>query len=857
MIQFMLFYTFAIITFLLGVSTFFQESKQSKSNWYFLIACISSTLWSISDGLLAIGTNEAILVFLRGVLLAANFVIHPTVILFYAYNSGIKSKLISALIWLDIAAAILIYPFSNLAGSAIWHPVSYGMSYTLIPSAGNLAVMVFNFYSVFVDIVILGLWVKKSVLKRERRQTKLILGMYIMAIPTAVFNLCFPVMGRPAISFGAVCQFGLVCTIFLFSKKYNSFSISTFNLADYIYSSVNVPMLVLDSDGQIRLANACSADFFGVSSQFLPGKTLPNLFLLDERTFELRKQHHPGEPTMFTYDTDCIISQKKCSLSLTYIYDAYDDLICAIVLVSDMTDKIQMIERLHELNLAAEAANKAKSAFLANMSHEIRTPMNAIIGMSDILLQEDLPDQVEEKIAAIKTSGNGLVEIINDILDISKIESGKFEIIEAEYNLSNLLSETLNLLQNRVKAGVKLEQEVDKKLPLFLWGDSIRIRQILINIIGNAIKFTNQGYIRLHADFESVDEQNVWLVFRVEDTGIGIKAEDIEKLFGAFDQVDTRKNRAITGTGLGLAISKNLAELMGGEISVVSEYGKGTTFTIRIRQKLTGHKEIIIEQPMVKKTEHKQEHSEKSFQGAHVLVVDDHELNLRVAKGLLGLFKIDADIAGGGVEAIKLVQQKHYDIIFMDHMMPELDGIETTEQIRALGGTYQALPIIALTANAVAGAKENFLQAGLNDFLSKPIDKTALSNILEKWLSKEEHMLEQLSNIPGLNAAAALERMGGMESVYRETLTYFVQGVAPSIAKMEHSLQQHDLPLFAIEVHGVKGYLATIGNNDLSALALMLETEAKAGNEKYCNKNFAGFAEAYLEFGAAVMGALG
>ncbi|MDR1657294.1 MAG: response regulator [Deltaproteobacteria bacterium] len=368
-----------------------------------------------------------------------------------------------------------------------------------------------------------------------------------------------------------------------------------------------------------------------------------------------------------------------------------------------------------------QTAYQAKTQFLSMMSHEIRTPMNAIIGISEILLNDSTLEESPRKyVEDIKTAGTALLSIINDILDLSKLELGKMSLTMVDFSLKTLLDN----LQNMTKflaadKNINIVFDISPQLPTYLFGDDVRLRQVLLNIIGNAIKFTSAGHVTLKVQAESLG-----LVFSISDTGIGIKNEDLPFLFEAFNQLDSAKNRHIKGTGLGLAVSKYLVELMGGTIEAQSTYGEGSTFKIKI-PKVEGQKPLIS----------KKSKSSLNFGGeVMILVVDDNELNLTVASGLLRIHGIKSDKAISGQEALKKVANTNYQLIFMDQMMPEMDGLETTAKIRAMGGRNKEIPIIALTANAMSGVKETLMAAGMNDFLAKPIQRDELTAILSKWV---------------------------------------------------------------------------------------------------------------------------
>ena len=403
------------------------------------------------------------------------------------------------------------------------------------------------------------------------------------------------------------------------------------------------------------------------------------------------------------------------------------------------------MEEMERLMHEAEESNEAKSTFLANMSHEIRTPMNAICGMADMLLDEELTEQGREYALTIKSSGDGLLSIINDILDFSKIESGKMPIIPEEYYFASLIRDVVSMMEVRVKdRPVDLVVRVPDSAPRMLYGDTGRIKQILINIMGNAVKFTHEGTVTLEVLWQETEQNMGRLTFSVTDTGIGIRKEDMAKLFDSFEQVDMKKNRGVEGTGLGLSISKLLVESMGGHISVESTYGEGSTFTFDIVQKVIDAAPCEYSKRR-RGVEHRQLSVDFAAPDAKVLVVDDNKVNLRVAAGLLKKFGITPDLVDNGQDSVDIMRgQAHYDLVFMDHMMPGMDGIEATGLIREIGTPYtDSLPVIALSANAVQGMEKEFLEGGMNDFLPKPIDLAMLGAILRKWLPGD--MIRDLS----------------------------------------------------------------------------------------------------------------
>lgn len=388
---------------------------------------------------------------------------------------------------------------------------------------------------------------------------------------------------------------------------------------------------------------------------------------------------------------------------------------------------------INELNIAkdqADKANQAKSDFLSSMSHEIRTPLNAIVGFSQALNEEDLPDEAKDEVKDIIMASNGLLEIVNGILDISKIESGKIEIVNSEYEFKEIFDSLVALSKARMgDKPLDFIVHYDESIPAVLYGDHTRVKQVILNILTNAIKYTREGYV----DFKvsSIVKGDICrLIISVEDSGIGIKQENIPKLFSKFERLDLDKNITIEGTGLGLAITKKLVELMNGKIVVQSIYGKGSKFTIAIDQR-------IVKKQLDKKEEKVEEVTSKAIDvsGKKVLIVDDNKINLKVASRLLQGYKVITEEVDSGFSCIDKIKAKEvYDLILMDDMMPKMSGVETLQKLKEIDGFN--IPVVALTANAITGMKEKYLADGFTDYLAKPIDKSELNNIISKYLNK-------------------------------------------------------------------------------------------------------------------------
>ena len=617
---------------------------------------------------------------------------------------------------------------------------------------------------------------------------------------------------------------------------------------------------------------------------------------------------------------------------------------------------------MYHANEELKRATSMKSDFLANMSHEIRTPMNAVIGMAEIALREDLSPSARDCINQIKSAGKSLLTIINDILDFSKIESGKMDINTVDYEPMSMINDVANIVVTRLEdKDVELILNVAPNLPHKLIGDNIRIKQVLLNLANNAAKFTHHGRIVLSVDFESTGERELELQVSVKDTGIGIKKEDLDKLFQSFKQVDSKRNRNIEGTGLGLAISKQLVELMNGGIKVESEYEKGSTFSFTIpqeiidntpsanvndpdniliagliandfvRDRLKGDIEklgidyrtmhtvsdikdlpidskkvyLFVDRPMFSDPVEEFVRSHPNMKAvllikfndavkhdlpnltvlkkplfilniatilngeelhndsnrtdwmdsdfiapdAKILIVDDNAINLTVAEGLLESLKMQIDTAVSGKLALEMIDEKHYDIIFMDHMMPELDGVETTHLIRRFHSDYNDVPIIALTANAVDGTKEMFINEGMNDFVAKPIELKVILSKLKTWLPKEKILKRknlpvgnnqsdtkpqaQAENsasisIEGLNVETAMKLLGN-EKLFWAVLKEYYRVIDKKYNLIKEYEQKEQWKEYTIEVHALKSSSRQIGALELAAVAERME---KAGNAK-------------------------
>lgn len=857
---------FSTIIAICGISYFMREKNAGALRYYMLVMGFFGALWSGGYGIMGFTeTGEAAAVF-RAVGLVGVVGFMMTEALMIAYMVELPKWLFRAYAMIfGIFAVADLYFF--IPDQHTFVRLNGRMCYYSTNSFGRMVHNIFLAFVVVTMIAMAILWVHKEMPKRQVYYVRAAILANIAILFSIIPDTILPMLGKPSFPSSAYGMFLTYMITWFWATRFNAFSITVGNLSQYIYESANTAILIFDEYFRLVLANSYGQELLGIKK--IENQKLMQLFQGTEAESGRIKdgilRDNKGVAELVS-----VHGAISCSLNFSLARDFHDDPYCIVCFVYDLTKEKNMLEEVVR-------ANEAKSQFLANMSHEIRTPINGILGMDSVLLKECHDENLREYAKNIQSAGQSLLSIINDILDISKIESGKMEILTIRYQLFSVLNDCYNLtkikLQNKP---VSFIMQINEKLPSWLYGDEVRIRQIINNFLSNAVKYTKEGNITFELDFEEKTDEQILLVITVRDTGIGIKEEDLGKMFESFTRIEEKRNRNIEGTGLGLNLTKNLVNLMGGEVFAESTYGKGSCFTAKIPQKIADAKPMGDFGKRYQQYLSTSDDDKLSFLApdAKILVVDDVTMNLKVVEGLLKATKIQIDTAVNGSECLECVKTTPYQMIFLDHMMPEMDGLETLEHMKNLADNPNAqTPVIMLTANAIVGAKEEYIEAGFTDYLTKPIRETELLEMILKYLPEElvcenggqgieksqdaqdmeqpeaggegAEPLQRLEQLEGLDVKTGLTYCMNEEDFYIEMLQEFLQ--ADKASQLKHFLAEEDWDNYRTTVHALKSISLTIGAAHLSGEAKALEMAAKEGNMDYIRSHHDGVMDEYKE----------
>ncbi len=847
--------------------------KKYKENSLFAVFCFASAIWSLGYGLLILQTDPGKAFFCRTIGMAGIDLYIIMVQMLVCHLSGIerwKSRLFNWIACLSIPVGIL----AVLSNHAIYQIGAQGMTWYFKPHIFNL---VYTLYYIVVSLNVAGLTLYMACAsgpKRLRAFGRQFLAAEALNAFGMVFVTVFPLLGKPAIPGSAITQFFGLLVLYHAVSTINRSRITIENMSGYIYNSLAMPVIVYDSDLLIRIMNDAAASFFHVERGVdrREGCALPNLFELDKEAAFFFEGNHQD------IDAVCRINRVPCSLGISKIFDPYGDVIGYIIIVTDLSERVKTVQKLEEAIAEAEAANHAKRTFLANMSHEIRTPMNAIVGFSELVLKMNPEKQVRSYVEDIKTASHNLLAIVNEVLDFSKIESAKMELVRNNYYTASLFNDVFSIIDMQAQAkGLDFHMEVAPDVPNALYGDKTRVRGILINLLNNAVKYTQEGRVSLEVSVLEKYAGNVSLEFKVSDTGIGIHEEEKQRLFDSFSQMDQRMHDGVEGTGLGLAIVKGYVELMGGTIAVESKYGEGSVFTVALRQKVVDDSPLNLSYAREESSQGESSIGSLKISGIDALVVDDNQINLKVAASSLRLYGLHVDVASGGQEAVDLCGRNHYRIIFMDQMMPQVDGIEAMKRIRKLDDYYSsgACTIIVLTANAVSGARTKLLEEGFDEYLGKPMNFKQLERLFYQFLPREsitlcekeepdtaeadgkQAELAKLQDmLPQIDAAQGVANCGGQLEDYLSILQMIFTEGAGQLKELRDLQREGNYKDYTVKIHAMKGSSLNIGARRLSELARAQELSGKAGEYAFIDEHMEEFLTEYGQFLASVRAVL-
>ena len=869
-------FIFCVLAMFFTVITLWSDGRKDTENKLLALLCFSSALWSLGFGVLILQTDVECAYYCRGFGMIGTILYLITCQMLVSYLSGIK-KFWSNLFNGFAALGVIVYFMTVERSQTLFQLDASGMTYSFKAGLFNT---IYTAYSLILAVLMFGisLYMCFSKVKRIRFFGKIFILADAAMLLGTILDTVFPLLGFKAIPGSTLMQFWGMVVVYLAIRANNRSKINIANMSEFIYYSLAMPVLVFGADKRLKLANDAAAKFLDIDRNQIDHKNISFEMLFeveDDSLFAFEEMDR-------NVDLVCLKNRVFCNIAINKIKDRYNDIIGYIVIVTDLSERMKNMQRLEEARQEAEAANRSKSVFLANMSHEIRTPMNAILGFSELVLKLDTSAQVREYVTDIKNSCLNLLAVINDILDISKLDSGKAELVCGNYNTAALLQDVYHIMDIQAKKkGLQFQMNTDPRLPSELYGDKTRVRGILINLLSNAVKYTEKGSVVFIVRLVGLENNVARLEFAITDTGIGLKESAMEHLFDSFARFDSERNTNIEGTGLGLSIVNGYVKLMGGTIEVDSIYGRGTTFTVNMEQG------VVNGTPINLTTSASQDSDTLNVSGmkvrdTQVLVTDDNQINLKVIKNTLEYYGLTVTTAVCGREAIELCAKQKFDIVFMDQMMPQMDGVEAMCRIRQLSEHYMPQAkgkIVVLTANAIEGVKEELLDAGFDDYLSKPINYCELESVFERFIPKdrfwsgietdkkreeivrasEEERVPQISveptaipaledSLPQVDVVAGLELCNGDMNLYRELLC-IVADISPQQLKdVVVYWETKDYHNFIIQIHSMKAQLLNIGYSLLAEKARELEMAGKEGRYEDIGPKLSEYVKSYNRF---------
>ncbi len=816
---------FTVVDLALAFVVIKGPNHKRVDNIFFVIYSVSGALWCFFFGQLIMQTGEYAayidrclgLVGTFGSMIAVAFLVTSWANLPRAFEYLVRGISLTG---------IIVLPISCKRECMEMVMTEYGMTYRLTANVWNTIYNGYCYVTMVMLLLVIVHMLRGSNRKRNRYMGFMMLFELIVIALGSVFDTVLPMFGYAAIPGSTLAQFFGTLVIFHALTYSNNNTQNVRSVANRLFAASRVPILAYSEKGRLELASEEADRILNVKDKL-------NTFVSLNELFELENDPLKEIGDYAVLHTSVKGTDKKYELEINTLFDNFKDVSGYLVIGYETTERERFIEQLDAERNRADRANLAKTEFLANMSHEIRTPINTVLGMNEMIRRESDSSVIRGYSSNIKNAGEALLSLINDILDFSKVEAGKMEVVEVDYNLKKMLASLAGMfgLKSSEK-GLVFTSDVDPELPTGLFGDEIRIRQVLMNLLSNAVKYTRSGSVTLKVSAAGRKEGRLLVRYEVRDTGIGIKKDEISKLFDDFSRFDLDKNRTIEGTGLGLSIVRKLADLMGGTLEVESEYGVGSTFTFELAQKVTDESAIgeVENWENYAEADSKPYHESFTAPEACVMVVDDNKMNLEVIKGLLKNTGIKLDLVSGGAECLEKVVKQKYDVILLDHMMPEMDGIETLKRFKAIPeeqNPSHSAKVVALTANALYGVREMYFEKGFDEYLSKPIEGPSLEECLMKLLPKE---LVTASNGSGEDGSAEEEpkdalnilRKNGIdteqglkycadEELYKMTAEAFIAGAEEMKSNLRAYRERRDVSDYRVQIHAVKSNAKTLG----------------------------------------------